>query len=31
MALMLATSVIATVINTLGALPGSLIAFIPVF
>ncbi len=31
MALMLATSVIATVINTLGALPGSLIAFVPVF
>ena len=31
MALMLATSVIATVVNTLGALPGSLIAFVPVF
>ena len=31
MALMLATSVIATVINTLGALPGSWIAFVPVF
>lgn len=31
MALMLATSVIATVINTLGALPGSLAAFIPIF
>ena len=31
MALMLATSVIATVINTLGALPGSLIAFVPIF
>lgn len=31
MALMLATSVIATVINTLGALPGSILAFVPVF
>lgn len=31
MALMLATSVIATVINTLGTLPGSLIAFVPIF
>lgn len=31
MALMLATSVIASVINTIGALPGSIAAFVPVF
>jgi V/A-type H+-transporting ATPase subunit I len=31
MALMLATSVIASVVNLLGALPGSIIVFIPIF